>query len=447
MHPVATLPGTVSAISAPARDRAQLSWGMVFLMLFTLVVVGRIQEMTPALASLRLGLVTGGLVGFAWLLAPGSLQDKVPLQIKQVRYVLMLLGLAVITIPVAVWPGHSFEAVTGRYWKAVLLFLMVLYWCRSIQDARRMVWICCLGVVGLVVFGIFTGQTADERFHAGSNSYDPNDLALALVMVLPLLLYLFSVSGPGYKFVLAGMAFVCLYGVVLTRSRGGLLGLLALGALILTRSSLSRASKLVVVAISILVFGTPASTVYWDRIQTMWAPKTEYDRTAGGRIEIWKTGLMLMATHPWGVGIDGFTTAEGLSHGGKGKWSAAHNSFLQVGTELGIAGLAIFLLLLARTIKDLRRIQANVPVTANYSNPVMVLASALEVSLWGFVVGGFFLSQAYNGLLYILLALSVACARLAMPLEASEERTGGGGWNKSCEKARYRSCATRWEQS
>src|SRR5205823_12778505 len=136
-----------------------------------------------------------------------------------------------------------------------------------------------------------------------------------------------------------------------------------------------------------------------------------------------------LATHPLGVGINGFETAQGLSHGGGGYWQAAHNSFLQIGVELGVPGLIVFVLWILWTLKGLRRLQAQ-PKTMSVlpgltrqqeattsPNPLAPLAGALEISLWGFVIGGFFISQAYSGMLYVVLALSLVCIRLAKEYE------------------------------
>jgi O-antigen ligase len=378
----------------------------------------------------------------AWIFAPGSLRDKVPLEHKPVQYVLILLGLAIVTIPLGVWPGQSFEMVSQWYWKSVALFLMVVFWCRSIRDLRRVIWVCCIGASALALSGLSTGEVANVRFNAESKTYDANDLALYLVIVLPLLQYLFSTSRAALKFVLVGMLFACLYGIVLTRSRGGFLAFITVGALILWQSKVSRAGKIALVVMAMLVFGGLGSTVYWDRIQTMWNPVSEYDRTAGGRTEVWGTALKLLVTSPLGVGIGAFETAEGLSHEGYGKWSAAHNSFLQVGVELGVAGLLVYVLLIARTVRDLRRVQAAQPGLTrpapgfgliwragsqapspplperdtedrDFKKNLGMMASALEISFWGFVVGGFFLSLGYSMILYTMLGASLACTRLA----------------------------------
>src|SRR5438093_6745330 len=231
----------------------------------------------------------------------------------------MLFGLAVITMPISVWPGNSFDALTGWYWKLVLLFFLVLYWCRSRQDLNRIMWACCISLCWFVVQGVFTGEIEAARFHAKSNSYDSNDLAMLLVMALPLAQYLYSSSRTVPRLVLIGIVLTFLYGIVLSQSRGGFLALLVVGALMVWRSTLSAKSKVALGLTALLVFGVLAGPAYWERIGTIWNPTTEYDRTAGGRTVLWKTGLVILATHPWGIGIDGFETAEGLSHEGEGK--------------------------------------------------------------------------------------------------------------------------------
>lgn len=418
--------------------------GWLALLAFMLVMIGRIQELLPALAPIRLGLVSGGLAGLAWLYSSGSFSEKVPFDVKQVRYVLALLGLAIATLPVAVWPGHSFEFVTQQYSKTVLLFLLVLYWCRSLRNIRGVIWVCCLGAIGSVVTGLVSGQVGDQRFNAGSLTYDPNDLAWLLVTILPMLVYLYYTSGAATRVLLAGMTFLCFYGIVLTQSRGGLLALLVV-CLLLWRRILPSSGTAGIAVMALVVFGVLAGSAYWDRIETMWDPRSEYDRTLGGRTVLWETGLALLIAHPWGVGIDGFVTAEGLSHGGGGKWSASHNSLLQVGVELGAAGLVVFLLLVGRTARDLRLVQSSPRsspfwlangadgITPNWDPPepgttedslrdgVPLLAGALEISLWGLIASGFFLSQGYSPLLYVVLGLSVACVRLAQPTDASDE--------------------------
>ena len=424
MYPEASLKRTIPARSIVLEDPGSFSWGLAFLLLFTLFLVGRIQEVVPALGSVRAVLISGGLAALFWLLAPGSFQDKIPMRTPQVKYVVWLFLLAVLLVPVSVWPGNSLAYIVGAYWKTVLFFLMVVFWARSVVDMRRIIWASCLGVSALVLSGVASGA-AVERFHAGSISYDANDLAFVIVIALPLMVYLFSISRLPLKVLVSGMIFISLYGVVLTQSRGGFLALVVVGLLILLRSRGGMATKVGIIALALVVFGSLAGVHYWDRMFTILA-----DDTGTGRTEVWKTGLGILVTHPWGVGIDNFTIAEGMVHGGFGKWNTAHNSFLQLAVELGIVGFFVFIVLITATIRDLWRIQATpeekaspktfrqqslsdaLRVKGTLRPGLLPLANALETSLLGFVIGGFFLSQAYSPLLYCILALSLACKRM-----------------------------------
>lgn len=392
-----------------------------------MVAVGRITDPFPFLWALRPALVIGGLAGFAWVLAPGSLRDKVPVEVPQVRDVFILMVLAIITIPLSVWPGGSVEQIIGGLWKLVLFFLLVFYWCRSIQDVRRLIWACCFGVTSLVLYGIFTGSIGYARFSAGSNIYDPNDLAMMLAILLPLSVYLFLSSRLALRLVSVGMVILCIYGIILTKSRGGFLALVVVGILLLWRSPVRPPIKLGLIMVTLVVFGTLADSGFWDRIETIWDPKDESDRTAGSRTGLWTTALSLIATRPWGSGFGMVTVAEGLAHGGAaGSWNTTHNSFLQVGVELGVAGFVVFVHLVARTLKDLRRLQLRASVR-HPQDEVIDLASMLEISLWGFIVGSLFLSQAYSLLLYLVLGLSLACTRITRPVGALSERISAPG--------------------
>lgn len=128
--------------------------------------------------------------------------------------------------------------------------------------------------------------------------------------------------------------------------------------------------------------------------------KQDYNTSAqGGRLEIWKRGLSLMVTHPLlGTGAGTYTIADGTTHEG-GKWSTAHNSFVLIGVELGIIALIIQIKLIQRAIQAVRR---DVD-----TSPLPWFSKGVEIGLYGYCVGGFFLSWAYSSLFYFFIALSI----------------------------------------
>jgi O-antigen ligase len=152
-------------------------------------------------------------------------------------------------------------------------------------------------------------------------------------------------------------------------------------------------------------------TIFGDAVQR----PNDYD--SGGLTEarwnIWMTGLRIMVENPLvGVGAGAFEVAEGMTHGGIGKWDAAHNSFIHVGAELGFGGLALFLFLLYRGARNCRFVASFARRDRRFI-PQLALAQGLEVSIYAYIVMGSTLSQGYAYLLYVFLGMSVALARLA----------------------------------
>ena len=110
----------------------------------------------------------------------------------------------------------------------------------------------------------------------------------------------------------------------------------------------------------------------------------------------------------------GFPTAEGTiselaSRQAEGiglKWSQAHNSFVQIAAELGIPGLVAFLMLLWNWYDQSRRIARSRQTVAGWCGEYS-LAQALIGSIVGYMIAGFFLSQAYAAFLYSLIGIQV----------------------------------------
>jgi O-antigen ligase len=159
-----------------------------------------------------------------------------------------------------------------------------------------------------------------------------------------------------------------------------------------------------------------ASDHYWQQMGTI-TSEEDYNHTSEtGRLPIWSRGIGYMMANPFfGVGPNNFPTAEGTlsplaerqQYGIGVRWNAAHNSFIQIGAEVGLPGLALFVAVIASAFGALRRsgpIEAALALRGERRPP---LTPALTASLLGFVVGAFFLSLAYSEMLYTLLALAV----------------------------------------
>lgn len=133
---------------------------------------------------------------------------------------------------------------------------------------------------------------------------------------------------------------------------------------------------------------------------------------------VWGRGMGYMADNPiLGVGANAFPIAEGMiseiserqRYGIGLKWSAAHNSFVQIGAELGVPGLLAFVFLLYSGITAAWRVGRRHP---GVDRTVKSLGQAVVGAFVGFTVSGFFLSHGYSVFLYAMLGTTVGLAHV-----------------------------------
>jgi O-antigen ligase len=180
-----------------------------------------------------------------------------------------------------------------------------------------------------------------------------------------------------------------------------------------------------------LIFVIKMGPEYVNRIGTIFDDVSSI-RSGSKRILIWKRSLIIFSDYPvLGVGPYCFNTAYGFyvendkfvgelspvyDNWAAYKWATAHNSFILIMVEMGIIGLGIYLLILVRTLTNLKK--ANNIHNSRASDKIVLYTKGIKFSLIGFISCSFFLSQTYNPILYLLFFLSGALIRL--PHEISQ---------------------------
>jgi putative inorganic carbon (HCO3(-)) transporter len=222
---------------------------------------------------------------------------------------------------------------------------------------------------------------------------DPNDLALTLIAILPFTLALRRKAAPIRNVLLVWIPVaVIVYGVYVTRSRGGVLALACVLGL-LVRHKLGNSMSLATAGIAVV--GLLGAGFVGSRSMSM-------DQSAEGRIEMWSAGLQNLKGSPlWGIGFSNFDPVNS---------KAAHSAYVQCFAELGLVGYVLWLGLLLVTLDDLRGIHASAqPEDADLRH----WSRAVQVSLIGFLIGAIFLSRAYDVQMFILIGLGTAMGDVA----------------------------------
>jgi O-antigen ligase len=397
-----------------ATSRWDLRRGILSALLLT--HVWRLQDLIPALTLFKpLLLSTALAIGYE-VLAPGTLERFGRRgRHATIAWALVLLALGALSVPGSLYPGLSFDFLLKNQLDAVLVLLLLVGGTRDIGDVVRFASVQVAGAA------FYTGVVL-QRYDVGPSGrlgslvyYDANDLGMLLACTLPLALYF---MGRGHRLLTraaaAGAVGLFLVGIVRTGSRGAFLGLIAVSLYTLFRAGhIALRWRVGATALAAVLLIVVSSDRYWTTMRSLLQPRQDYNwvgREPGGRMEVWRRGVGYMIANPFlGVGVGAFPVAEGTisplasrqSYGGGAKWSAAHNSFVQIGAELGICGLVGFLAMLWSAYRG---------VTVR-GGPYSGAAHALAAALLGFAVTGAFLSQAYSTFLYSLLALAVGATQ------------------------------------
>jgi hypothetical protein len=238
----------------------------------------------------------------------------------------------------------------------------------------------------------------DLRIRGLGMMHDPNDLAMGIIVALGLLVG--GVTGRTARLqlrslLLAAVAAALVYGLYLTRSRGGALALLV----VLWRFVGNRIGRLPAL-ILLVVLGAGATALdFGGRSLSM-----PLDESASERLVAWSEGLEMLKAHPiLGVGYGQFADHHTLT---------AHNSLVLCFAETGLLGCFFWVGLLVVTLIELHRLK-NLAGDDPFDDMARRWAEGLQLSLIGFIAAAFFLSRAFVPTLYLVIGLSGALAAIA----------------------------------
>ncbi|AVR94781.1 putative O-glycosylation ligase, exosortase A system-associated [Pseudoduganella armeniaca] len=233
-----------------------------------------------------------------------------------------------------------------------------------------------------------------------------NEIALALVMTIPLMYYLYGLLTHKWaKRAMVASMFLCALASLASYSRGAAI---AMGMMLVFFWLKSNQKAVIGV---LLLCCVPFALVFmpeqWHaRIDTI--DEYQQDESAMGRINAWKMAYNLANDRLMGGGFEIYDAEVFERYAPVPEdVHAAHSIYFQVLGEHGWIGLAIYLALGFLTwrtgswIVRAAEPHAELAWAAN-------LAKMIQVSLLGFMVGGAFLSLVYFDVPYYLMAAMVA---------------------------------------
>ncbi len=321
------------------------------------------------------------------------------------------------------WAERSGDALTAvtRYGLNFALFLLVYTAARDRRDLWRLMGAYVAGAVVATLYGVAAGtpNTGDAGRLTGTVG-DPNELASVLVPAIPVALALAAGRGvsPWRRLLLCVAAVVCLLGIMLTVSRGGLVALgAALAAAVLfggrwrAKAGIAAGMALAAVVLYFAAFATPAAR-----------QRVLHPGGGTGREDLWHIGLRMVDRHPVrGIGADNFSTSSvhyllepGLikrSDFVVEKPKPVHNTYLGVLAELGAVGGAVFLAIVVFPVVCVWRARRIFAALGRLD--LELVAYGVLVGMLGQLVADAFLTANYNKQLWLVLSFGPALLAIA----------------------------------
>lgn len=255
---------------------------------------------------------------------------------------------------------------------------------------------------------------------------DENDFGMEMNVAIPVAFFMYQgATGKGSKFLYLGLVGLFVMALVSTGSRGGFLGLLAVGAYCWFYSPQKIMSLIVGLCLAGFVL-IAAPQEYWDRISTITDDSTMETGTAGERMFTWGIGWdMFMANPILGVGQGNFPWTSGEYLAGR-TWHTrslagrqAHSLYFTLLPELGLVGVMILGAMVYFNWRDTRvkelmhRTSRGIAAgrgggeDLQFSRAISY-GNAILGGMIGYLVTSMFISTLYYPTFWIMMALAVA---------------------------------------
>lgn len=296
------------------------------------------------------------------------------------------------------------------FWKIILFTILTTVLIERRYRIEHLMLIICLSLGYFSVKGAFGTIVSAGKYSyegpVGTYLQDRNDLALAMVMMLPMLRY-FQVHSEVALIRIASYAGfpIVLLAILGTQSRGGVVALAVAGLWLILKSK-RRVISLVAIA-TVLVLGVSLVPANWSaRIKGI-ETAADKDSSAQGRLQMWRYAMDLTVDHPVvGGGFKTFANRQfSSSYLPEGiPLRASHSVYFEALGEHGYVGL--FLLLLTYTTTFITAMQTG-KLCKNYPELKWAddMNTAFQAGILGFFVGGAFLELIVFDLSYHLCAL------------------------------------------
>lgn len=393
--------------------------------------------------SLPFGLISAALLVFVIMANPSKVRwPKGP--------TVVLLFLLVTWMGITSLGAIALEESMGRYIEVLKVMLMTLVVAAVVRTREEILGLVIL-VAGSIAFygtkgGLFTLMTGGNHLVYGPTASvieGNNELAVALIVIVPFLYYLSmqvnlikelplinKIPERWIKPGLYGAIVLCLVSALGSHSRGALLAMAAMGSILWWRSKSKLPLGLLIISMAAvaLIFMPDGWT---DRMNTIGT--YEEDASAMGRINAWTMAINIANDRFLGAGFATDLPWIYQRYAPNPNFViVAHSIYFQILGEHGYIGLFLYLGFWFATYRLGGKITK---LTAGKDSLqwAHMLGSIGKVGLIGFAVGGAFLSLAYWDMPFYIMVILLCTERLIVDpaIQTAQTKTAANSIHQS----------------
>jgi len=376
---------------------------------FFFVYSTRPEDWIPGLSYIPLAKISVVFALIALFMAMGRTRRKIKDLPRESKFLLSMIVLMLLFAPLSpVWKtGALLRALDFAkvYIGWVLTYLLVT----NLERLRRLILIQSASVALVALISMLKGSS-QLRLHGVLNGIygNPNDLAFAIVLTVPLILLLLTSKNIVLKSLWAAAIVVMLYTLFLTASRAGFIDLIISAAVALWFFGVKGRRPALIVGSALI--GVLLLVVAGRHLEERWLAITGSEIDSSEKITAYSTYVerkFLMVKAVEGIlhyPLTGVGT--GVFPAYSGHWKTVHMTYLQIAVEAGLPALVLYLLFFGAGFRKLRKLLRK----PDPKSEITMFAWAFYCSLVGFAVGACFAPEAYQFFPYFTVAYISALA-------------------------------------
>jgi len=314
---------------------------------------------------------------------------------------------------------------------AQLVFVSIMF-ASVIHDVKRLktvFWNIVICTTVAAIYAVAMYYTGLKQVAAGT-VLDRNLMACYINLAIVCAYFLYQMRpGAGERVGLLIALPILFLSLALTFSRGGYITFVVALLLVSYRVVKSRGYLVLAGSLGMIVLiSTTLPDSFYKRVGSI-VPSIEHQEdTFGVRVLLWKAGLRMVASHPVvGVGPGNFMQAvPRYTHGNiyRRHLLVSHNIFVGIAAEMGVVGLAIFLLMIIAAFREAGRPSRGRPEEVN---DLALAGMGVEACIVVILVSGLTTSSETSKYLFMLFGMASTVGRLALEQAGAKRRMASAG--------------------